>query len=291
MNTDDPRHGTRAGYIAGCRDTCCSTANRRWIKQYRLAASRNGGRTTVPTEPVREHVRNLQRTMSLSAIGNAARVTSSQMVRLMRGDHPTMRAATATRLLAVRPDTKVGGHYISAVGSRRRLQALVAIGYSFERIEKHLGGYGRSNMRILAYENRPWITSDVALRIKAAFDELSMKLPDAPTRVHQGAITKARNRAKARGWVPPLAWDEDTIDDPNAKPAGLTAPARVSEDIDEAAVLRRMNGERVHLTKYESAEVVRRLRAAGWSYLQIQTHAGLRTDRYVRTNTKQEAAA
>jgi hypothetical protein len=33
MSTDDPRHGTYAGYVAGCRNDCCRTAARRYQKR------------------------------------------------------------------------------------------------------------------------------------------------------------------------------------------------------------------------------------------------------------------
>jgi hypothetical protein len=33
-----------------------------------------------------------------------------------------------------------------------------------------------------------------------------------------GSCERARRRAKKLGWAPPLAWDEDAIDDPDARP-------------------------------------------------------------------------
>lgn len=29
------QHGTRTGYVAGCRETCCRTANNEYMRQYR----------------------------------------------------------------------------------------------------------------------------------------------------------------------------------------------------------------------------------------------------------------
>lgn len=33
MTPDDPRHGTLSGYVAGCRDECCTTAQRIYKRQ------------------------------------------------------------------------------------------------------------------------------------------------------------------------------------------------------------------------------------------------------------------
>ena len=288
MTPDDPRHGKRSGYLAGCGNDCCRIANARWTKQYRHAASRNGGRTTVPAEPIRQHVLQLQKTMSLTSIGTASGTSSPQLSRLIRGQHTRMWRKTAAALLAVRPDSHVGGHYVLAVGAQRRIQALAALGYSFEHLDKHLGGYGRGNISHIAYGRRTWITSDIAVRVKAAFDELAMQLPPATTRSYRSGVTRTQNRAKALGWAPPLAWDDETIDDPSAKPVGLTGRYIVGDYIDEAAVLRRMAGDMVTLTRAERIEVVTRLRAAQWTYSRIEHHTGLKTDRYI---ARQKAAA
>ena len=45
---------------------------------------------------------------------------------------------------------------------------------------------------------------------------------------------RARSTAKRKGWAPPMAWDDDTIDDPQAKPVGLrTRKARKAIDREE----------------------------------------------------------
>jgi hypothetical protein len=40
VTTDDPRHGTKAGYEAGCRELCCRRANMRYSKALRLSGPR-----------------------------------------------------------------------------------------------------------------------------------------------------------------------------------------------------------------------------------------------------------
>jgi hypothetical protein len=93
--------------------------------------------------------------------------------------------------------------------------------------------------------------------------------PAGATGDHRERISVSRtiNRAKAAGWASPLAWDDDTIDDPTARsnrgtPLGGTA-------FDEIAVERALHGDDVHLRPVERAEVVHRLTAAGYSAAQI----------------------
>jgi len=59
MNTDDPRHGTTAGYHAGCHEACCRAAMARYEKAGRLARLR-GGRT-VPVLGAQRRVQALMR--------------------------------------------------------------------------------------------------------------------------------------------------------------------------------------------------------------------------------------
>jgi DNA-directed RNA polymerase specialized sigma24 family protein len=77
--------------------------------------------------------------------------------------------------------------------------------------------------------------------------------------------------AKAKGWPGPLAWDDDTIDDPAARPH---IGAAWSDAFDEVAVLRAMYGDPVRLRPSERAEATRRLTAAGLSAAQIAERLG-----------------
>ena len=282
MSPDDPRHGTRAGYVAGCRSVECRDANRRWVKRYRLDASRNGGRTTVPIEAIRQHVLHLQQTMSLVAIGSASGTSSAQLSRLLQGAHTRMHAKTAAAILAVRPDANVGGHYVSSIGAQRRLQALVALGYSFEQLEPHFGGYGRANLRIVALGKRQWITSDTATKVKAVYDDLWKKPPVGANQQERGWVTRTKRRAAKLGWVGPLAWDDDTIDDPTTRPSGIITGDWDPAGYDESRVERRMLGDRtVRLHRGESVEVVRRMLADGLAQNEIRRRTGLKPERYM----------
>ncbi len=165
-------------------------------------------------------------------------------------------AATARRQSRYRLDVLTGNpHMLNAVGTRRRIQALSAIGWTYGDLAERLG-VTRSAVHHLTDE-RPRIEATTARRITALYDRLSMT--PGPS-----AITRAR--ALAAGWPPPLAWDDDTIDDPTAKPSLGPPP---STAVDEVAIRRAMTGHRTPLTRTERRLIVTRLAAQGISDAKI----------------------
>ena len=233
MSPDDQRHGKRSGYLAGCKCAPCSDANRFWVKRYRYRAAKNGGRTTVDAAPVRAHLLTLADTMSLTAIVVASGVSRSSIRRVRLGEIKRLRPVTAKALMSVKPYQEgLGGHYVDARGTRRRLQALHALGYSLERMEK-LTGFSKSNLRQVVFGDRKYVFGDTADKVRAAYEIHSMRLPEAANRVEQGHITKARNRAKRLGWPVPLAWD-DIDHDPDPKGWEYVPPTRAEmvDDLD-----------------------------------------------------------
>jgi len=93
-------------------------------------------------------------------------------------------------------------------------------------------------------------------------------------------MNAATRRAAARGWAPPLAWDDDTIDDPNATPdLGAETPrpqggagrpfADVVEDVEDI----------LSWEPYTTAtELAHRLGDRDSSGIQIALRRGERTD-------------
>ncbi|WP_329123945.1 hypothetical protein [Streptomyces sp. NBC_01353] len=81
--------------------------------------------------------------------------------------------------------------------------------------------------------------------IRAAYEALSMRT---------GTSAKTRLRAQRSGWAPPLAWDDDTIDDPHGVPqTDAPAPAPVE---GRDAVARFLMGESVVLDPVARREAI-----------------------------------
>lgn len=101
--------------------------------------------------------------------------------------------------------------------------------------------------------------------VRRLYDELSWTVPP-PSRIR----SRAQRMAAARRWAPPLAWDDETIDDPKARPdRGTSLTLLEGKAFDENAVERAMAGDQVPLRPVERAEVVRRLTEGGLSAREI----------------------
>lgn len=106
--------------------------------------------------------------------------------------------------------------YVPAIGTRRRLQALMAFGWSTAAIGRELGV---TQSMVSSIGQREFISGKSAATVAAVFDRLQMT---------PGPSVKARQMAACKGWVPPFAWDEDAIDNPAASP--LTGGRKVKFD-------------------------------------------------------------
>jgi hypothetical protein len=101
---------------------------------------------------------------------------------------------------------------VPMIGATRRVQALVALGYTNRFIAKQ-ANYPSEHMHRVLFGKAPTLT----LKAHRAFAELFERIEAMPPPSGPSAV-RARRRAGQRGWALPLAWDLDTIDDPAAKP-------------------------------------------------------------------------
>lgn len=173
----------------------------------------------VDAEPARRHVRELMAAgVSYARIARAANVTTSTVNHMLypRSGRPIterLNHENARRILAV-DVAQVPTGLVDPTGARRRLQALMAIGWPALSLGGSLGlhpGYVREIQR------RPTIYATTAHAMAVTYNKLWDKQPE-----HYGisrqAANRTRNYAKANGWAPPAAWDDDALDDPNRGP-------------------------------------------------------------------------
>jgi hypothetical protein len=109
------------------------------------------------------------------------------------------------------------------------------------------------------------VRAGTARAVCALYDELWDQPPPEGTHRDKIAASRARNRAAAHGWPPPLAWDDDTIDDPDVVPNPTGAdldvveswlagyPPEITEDADRHEVVRRLHAA------YNTDEEIHRL--------------------------------
>lgn len=290
-------HGTYACYVLDrCKCLPCTKANSSYETERTRQQAYGRWDNYIDAQPARDHVRALMDAgMGLKRIVAVSDASQGQLWKLLYGKKKPdgtrtpskrIRKDVAERLLAIRVDL-ADGAVIDSTGTTRRIRALVALGWSQSKLAARLG-MERSEF-VLAQGNRD-VTVRTAKAVIALYDELSMTLPPAIDPRHQGAATRARTYAAARGWLPPLALDDDRLDDPTYKPESLAVETDDQDledehlvDLDEAAIYRRTHGDKtVRLTVAEATELVARWAAAGRSLSECQRITGIKPDRYFR---------
>lgn len=200
------REATRRGFCGACymRHMTRQKAYGRWESKL------------IDAQPARDHVTALRAAgLGLQSISQQSGVSRFAIQTLMNGRarngrrEPPSRQITrhnAEHLLAIPiPEARHHNGYLPSTGSRRRLQALIAIGHTRDALA-HQSGVNRETIERLAAGAQEWVTPTNADKIRALFTELQMT---------PGPSTRSRRHAAHHGWPLPLDWDEDRIDDPS----------------------------------------------------------------------------
>lgn len=224
------QHGTRTAYVIDkCRCRACTAASTAQMRERnRLVAYGRWDTGRVDATPVREHVRMLMANgIGLKRIVKLTGISSATLGKLLygvpsKGIAPRERVNedTAAKLLALRPDA-VGlaeGATVGAVGTHRRVQALACLGYSVSHVAKALA-WSPGNFHTVM--NRGQVTVKTAKAVRELFEQLWDQPNQADDWHGKAAASRARRSAAARGWAPPMAWDDDEIDNPKARPKGV----------------------------------------------------------------------
>ena len=255
------KHGTLTAYAKhGCRCEPCRAAAAKASKAWRRD-NYLGVVKLVDAQPLKDHVAMLMAAgMSFRAIALTAGYTSRNAL----ADSMTrsrVRPATMARILAVSPqrDNRRDG-YVDATGSRRRLQALAVNGYSTRDLAARLGHRQAKTVQDIGSGKTP----TVRYRTMDAIRDLYEELWDRP-----GGNARSASIAKARGWLPALAWDDDLIDDPAHEPEDVRRTSLrgggsgiTLEDIEDARSqgyeTAEQIGWRLGVTKHAVAQILSR---------------------------------
>jgi hypothetical protein len=160
---------------------------------------------------------------------------------------------------------------VSAVGIRRRLHALMALGYTGPQVAE-ASGLSIATMRSIDYHGSQKVHAITAEKVIAVYERLSMTRPEGQY------ANRARVMARRRGWLPPLAWDD--IDDPTERPSIAGDRWGSSpDDVDPVVVARILSGDfTLRATRAEKEAVV-----AAWegSHNELARRTGWKVERYV----------
>ncbi len=174
------RHGTRVAYVKDrCRCPACTAANtaatrtrrRRTVFGYRDES------TLVNVGPTRQQIARLRDAgIGYARLANLTGTSTRHLRDLTRTTSNTagkgpirrIRAGLADALLAIDPGTTP--HLRAAIGTRRRVTALIALGWPLPYIAARLGRRTDSLARTLAAQR---VTAGTAAAAALLYDELS----------------------------------------------------------------------------------------------------------------------
>lgn len=238
-----PPHGHISRYkYHGCRCLTCHNGWRDYARDRSRQKAYGTWKPLVDAGPVRSHIQTLRSAgigwIRLAELTGMSTASLKAIVCGRSGKTPVkrVRAATAEKVLAVRPEPVAqcaDGALVDATGTRRRIQALAAVGFTFTSLAPHL-----STNRL--YVGDIAVADLVMARTARRTAEVYDRLWDADPLQHGatvGGVSRARRLAAREGWPPPLAWDDDTIDDPAAVPDMGQQSRRCGDTADEIAWL------------------------------------------------------
>lgn len=254
-------HGTHSAYVLDrCRCRQCRDAVSAYSRQ--LAKRHLYGRPPcVDAASAREHVRQLMADgMGLKRIAAVSGVSHGALWKLLYGKRRpdgsripsrTIRRDTEAALLAVTAtmDTLAAGAIIDGTGTTRRLQALVALGWSQSKLARRLGIVPANFTPLVQYRR---VTVATAKAVADLYEHLAHVKPPETNQRERIAASRARNYAGARDWKPPLWWD-DIDNDPhpwllvaeNVPASGRGGSLDLTDDVDPVVVERLARGESV----------------------------------------------
>lgn len=210
-------HSGHDGGYSTCREPACVAHRARYVKRWQYERSQGLLRLTDAT-PVRLHIATLQGAgWSLRAIAGAAACSPGTVAKVAAGQQAKMARAVAARILAVDPaqvpsraSRQTREPFVPRVGTTRRLQALLFMGWGHKQMRKHCG----LNTANLLHQQGQWVLRSTHDKVAAMYAALAMKPGPSP---------KARTYARRLGYVGPMDWDDIDLDGAPEKPDELCA--------------------------------------------------------------------
>lgn len=222
-------HGTATAYkVDQCRCEACTEANRAAAQRRRRAQlyGRHDGR--VDAAPARDHLRELMaQGMGWKQVAATAGLSNDTVSAILYGKGSKSGEARQPRkrvtrrvheaIMAVQLELAPGA-LVDGTGTRRRLQALIAIGWSGPRLAAKLGQRNGNFWTMMMVNNQ--VTAKTAAAVRALYSQLWDQTPPANNGFERRSVAQSKYRAEQAGWAPPAAWDDAQLDDPSAQPSG-----------------------------------------------------------------------
>lgn len=252
-----PPHGTlsRCKYHK-CRCQECRDAYNAYQRTRYRKIGYGTWQPLVDAEPARQHLLSLKNAgfsidVIAASLGQWPPTLNAIVYPVGGATRQRIKRELATTILAATPDT-LAPAMLPAIGSARRIYALIAQGWTTGYIAQQIGV---RQPRVSEIARQQLVTRTVADRIVACYERLQTLRPEDHG-VSATASLRSRRLAERRGWPDPVWWEDmGHIDDPAFDPA--TAEQQLN--FHERAALRAE--EILHLASYGTAEdeIARRL--------------------------------
>lgn len=240
MSTDrqPPNHETLTCYTDyRCRLPECVDRYNAWCRGRGRAIADGTWQPLLDAEPIRQHLLTL----------HAAGITIYRVATLTGLPYKSVRSFTqhdygnaaprryrvtrevAAKILAINTEDHTPG-LIHPIGSQRRVQALVALGWPTIHTARRAGLHPSNRNTIF---RAPAMRATTAQRIADTYDEMRHQRP-ARHGVSATSIKRAKKQAADRRWPPPTYWDKTgAIDDEHFEPLyRVTRLELVAQDAD-----------------------------------------------------------
>jgi len=215
----------------------------------------------VAAGPVRDHVNKIRAAgMPVRALEQHFGMSAHHLDHLLWGSERSgpgekVRTETARMLLAYWPalDDFPDSARIDPTGTRRRIEALQVRGFNLIAVAGKCGMPAR-------YFQKAMVADKVTARMARAVRDVYGAWWNADPLEHgvlEWVAGRTRRAAERQGWYGPLAWDDDTIDEPTAVPQTDAVQPLAAEGEDVAA--RWLMGESVILGRSARREVLQHL--------------------------------
>jgi hypothetical protein len=205
------QHGTAVAYTHdACRCPQCTEAHRQNAAHTRKQKA-YGRYTQHHRNPdkARQHIQALKQAgMSYNQQAKLSGLTVDTIKRIARSKPRTITHKTEASILQLNPgQANPNTTYINPTGTARRIQALTTLGWDQHTLARQLGIPHPQLTHIIHYNRR--VTLALANQARTLYDQLwNQAAPLTPV------AKMAKTAARKNGWLPPLAWDDEQIDDP-----------------------------------------------------------------------------
>jgi hypothetical protein len=206
----------------GCRCKGCTEANSAYKKWREWLIETGRWAALVPAEPVREHIRRLERAgMGRDQLAQRSGISVGGIQKIMLGQRGklarSVRSATAAAIAAVEPEAGVAPSrvVVDGLGARRRLESLTAMRWTGKLLAGQTG-LNENTIKQIMHGGPVSVATEEA--VKTAYARLWDKRPIERTSYERVNGDRAASRARANGWAPPAAWAPGELDRPRGEP-------------------------------------------------------------------------